>query len=190
MKAIPKKDRHPATLDAFLHAREYQTERFVPTYRSGYLALFGETEKAGQAPGGEYGGVSGYQAGTGAGPTKHRPVGGMSMHSKPARSPGDDPYVAQKQDEHPASQRQQAKRKKKRRTKEPGKKKKRMVLTGESLRDVEGHARGREMYHTPLLQEPQRDAERNHEWLADEAERRTQVGRRSFKMTINPRELR
>lgn len=132
----------------------------------------------------DYGGVSGAQ------PGKEAPVGHMSMHSKPARSPGDDPYVAQMQEEHPGNETQRKKRKKKRRSKEPESKKKRMKLTGKTLRDVEGHARGREIYHEPLLEEPVRNAERNRDFFEDEAKRRTEVGRRATKLSIRPGELR
>lgn len=169
-----KKDRYLEALEKYLQAREYQHEVHTPHHASGYYSL-------GKA---DYGGVSGAQ------PGKQATVGHMSMHSAPARSPGDDPYVAQMQEEHPGNETQRKKRKKKRRSKEPESKKKRMKLTGKTLRDVEGHARGREIYHEPLLEEPVRNAERNRDFFEDEAKRRTEVGRRATKLSIRPGELR
>jgi len=48
IQAIPKKDRHPATLEAYLEAREHQTERYTPSGSSAWHALWGEFEKSGR----------------------------------------------------------------------------------------------------------------------------------------------
>jgi len=43
--ALPKAERHPATLQAYLEAREHQTERFTPPAMSAWEALWGDFEK-------------------------------------------------------------------------------------------------------------------------------------------------
>jgi hypothetical protein len=49
IQALPKKERHPATLQAYLESREHQTERFNAPARSSFDALFGDFEKSGAA---------------------------------------------------------------------------------------------------------------------------------------------
>jgi len=118
---------------------------------------------------------------------KDRPIGSMGMHSKPARSPGDDPYVAQMQEEHPGNIKQRKKRKKKKRRKHSREKRERMKEVGESLREVKGQARGADTYNEGHVERPNRDPDGNMDWLADEAQRRSE---RRGKLTIHPGYLR
>ena len=69
---LPKAERHPGTLQAYLEAKEHQTERFAPPASSAWGALWGDFSKA-------Y-----YEHGL----PNTGPVGTMGNHSKPARSAG------------------------------------------------------------------------------------------------------
>lgn len=181
----PKLERYRETLDKYVESREYQGERFTPDSSSGIDALLWEV--IGKSLVGLFKGGTFNAAGLAlAGAPNRPPVGTMGNVGKPARTAGEGAWNAEVQDDHPGSKKRRRKNKRKKTGDEPKKRKERMMAAADPrYRDW---ARPIPDYRQDGKKE--RDAERNMEWLSNEADRRAERRELRPRLTIHPADLR